>query len=479
MENLTKKFEIKINKLLKKYEYIDISSNLINIFCSKALDSIVEKNISFSSGGKKFSEVFMREFENQVKEYINKKIESEECNDISKKIIEKCVVNDKNIKQLGKIVRTFKDVNYIPDIDFYINLINSNQIIKKMLEKFVSSNLEKIKHGKLYEIVDDNTAMFVESFCVDNKIEIEDEVIEEDDYVVPDSLRLYFKDLESTGKILTAEEEQQLCKKILEGDKDAYNKLVEKNLRLVISIAKKYNKMQIPFEDLIQNGNIGLMKAIEKYDYKKGYKFSTYATWWIREEIARSIRNDSRTIRLPIHVYEKYRLLKSTQNKLLNKLGKTPTVEEIAKEMRMSSKKVAELIKQTQDNVSLDQMVTRDRDGKVDELIDFVEDEKHKRHTDTIGDISDIDLFYIRKVLNEAMNSPSIEKRDSEIIKLRYGITDGECHTLQSIGDIYGLSGEGIRRIEMRTLKKLRNQKEVQNLSVYLEEPDKVLKKSK
>lgn len=263
MENLTKKFEIKINKLLKKYEYIDISSNLINIFCSKALDSIVEKNISFSSGGKKFSEVFMREFENQVKEYINKKIESEECNDISKKIIEKCVVNDKNIKQLGKIVRTFKDVNYIPDIDFYINLINSNQIIKKMLEKFVSSNLEKIKHGKLYEIVDDNTAMFVESFCVDNKIEIEDEVIEEDDYVVPDSLRLYFKDLESTGKILTAEEEQQLCKKILEGDKDAYNKLVEKNLRLVISIAKKYNKMQIPFEDLIQNGNIGLMKAIE------------------------------------------------------------------------------------------------------------------------------------------------------------------------------------------------------------------------
>lgn len=182
---------------------------------------------------------------------------------------------------------------------------------------------------------------------------------------------------------------------------------------------------------------------------------------------------------MPIHVYEKYRLLKSTQNKLLNKLGKTPTVEEIAKEMRMSSKKVAELIKQTQDNVSLDQMVTRDRDGKVDELIDFVEDEKHKRHTDTIGDISDIDLFYIRKVLNEAMNSPSIEKRDSEIIKLRYGITDGECHTLQSIGDIYGLSGEGIRRIEMRTLKKLRNQKEVQNLSVYLEEPDKVLKKSK
>ena len=257
---------------------MDISDNLINLFCSKSLDKIVEKNISFEYDNKKFNDVFIREFENQIKKYINSKMSSEEHSEISRKIIEKCVTNNQNIKQLGKIVSTFENINYIPDIDFYINLINNNSSINKMINEFVKLNLEKIKQGKLNKIVDDKTAMFIKSFCVDNKIEIEDEIIEED-YVTSDSLKLYLKDLESTGNILTIEEEQQLCKKILEGDKSAYDKFIEKNLKLVVSIAKRYNKKELDIEDLIQNGNLGLINAIEKYDYKKGYKFLTYATW--------------------------------------------------------------------------------------------------------------------------------------------------------------------------------------------------------
>lgn len=456
---------------------MDISDNLINLFCSKSLDKIVEKNISFEYDNKKFNDVFIREFENQIKKYINSKMSSEEHSEISRKIIEKCVTNNQNIKQLGKIVSTFENINYIPDIDFYINLINNNSSINKMINEFVKLNLEKIKQGKLNKIVDDKTAMFIESFCVDNKIEIEDEIIEED-YVTSDSLKLYLKDLESTGNILTIEEEQQLCKKILEGDKSAYDKFIEKNLKLVVSIAKRYNKKELDIEDLIQNGNLGLINAIEKYDYKKGYKFSTYATWWIKQAISRSIKNESRTVRLPIHIYEKYRLLKNTQNRLSNKLGRTPTIEEISKEIGLSSKKVSELMNQTQNNISLNQLIRTDEDGHGDELIEFIEDEKYKQRIDIIGDISNIDLFYIKKVLNEAMESTNIDERDREIIKLRYGIIDGECHTLQDIGDRYGLTRERIRQIEEKTLSKLRNKKEIKNLSIYMENPDKVLKKT-
>ena len=476
MDNIAKKFDIKINKLLKKYEYIDISTSLVNLFCSQSLDVIVEKNISFSHDSKKFDKIFMAEFENQVKEYIRRKLGTEECDDVLKKIVEKCITNDQDIKQLGKITSIFENVNYIPDIDFYIKLIEDNSKIKKMVEKFVDLNMTKIKKGKLHEIVDNKVAVFIESFCVDKKIEIEEYVEEDNDYVPSDSLKLYLKDLDSVGKVLTVEEEQQLWEKILEGDKDAYNKLIEKNLKLVISIAKGYTKMGISFEDLIQSGNLGLIKAVGKYDYKKGYKFSTYASWWIRQEISKSVRNDGRTIRLPVYVYEKYRLLKNTQNKLETKFGRVPTIDELSKEMGLSSEKVTELINQAQNNTSLDQLIELDN-GHGDELIDFIEDERHKQHAETIGDISNIDLLYIKKILNEAINSPSIDERERKIIKLRYGISDGECHTLQSIGDIYGLTREGVRRIEVKALDKLRDQKEIQHLSVYMENPDKSLKK--
>ena len=273
---------------------------------------------------------------------------------------------------------------------------------------------------------------------------------------VEDPVRMYLREI---GKIplLNYEEELELAKKVLEGDEEAKQKLAESNLRLVVSIAKKYVGRGMLFLDLIQEGNMGLIKAVEKFDYTKGYKFSTYATWWIRQAITRAIADQARTIRIPVHMVETVNKLIRTSRDLLQRLGREPTPEEISKEIELPVEKVLEIQKIAQDPVSLETPIGEEDDSH---LGDFIQDDDSPAPQDSVA------YTLLKEQLEEVMNT--LTPREAKVLKLRFGLEDGKARTLEEVGKEFMVTRERIRQIEAKALRKLRHPSRSKKLKDYM-----------
>ena len=279
------------------------------------------------------------------------------------------------------------------------------------------------------------------------------------DAFADDSIRLYLREI---GKIplLTPEEEAKLAQKIVKGDKKAKNKMVESNMRLVVSIAKRYGGRGLDFLDLIQEGNTGLLRAVDKFDPEKGFKFSTYATWWIRQAITRAIADQARTIRIPVHMVETINKVLRTTRKLTTELNREPTNEEIAEALDMDVDKVDYVMRIKQDIASLDASIGRDGDDEESVLGDFVEDEERDSPEESAAN----------QILKEQLSEiiATLTDREQKIIRLRFGIGGGRPHTLEEVGAEFEVTRERIRQIDAKALAKLRKNKETKKLHEYL-----------
>ena len=340
---------------------------------------------------------------------------------------------------------------------------------EELAESLKGLEIDSDTLDELYNAFVENDIKVVSQTDIDNKDSEKEKIIEEDkpiilddeeitkDVNINDPVRMYLKEI---GKIslLTLEEEQNLSIRVADGDEEAKRLLAESNLRLVVSIAKRYVGRGLLFLDLIQEGNIGLMKAVDKFDYDKGYKFSTYATWWIRQAITRALADQARTIRVPVHMVETINKMSRIQRQLTLELNREPSEEEIAKKMGVSVEKVREVFKISQEPVSLETPIGEEDDSH---LGDFLKDES------SLSPEEYTENEILKEEIKEVLET--LQPREQEVLELRFGLIDGTCHTLEDVGKRFNVTRERIRQIEAKALRKLRHPSRAKKLKDFLD----------
>ena len=343
-------------------------------------------------------------------------------------------------KGKAKGVLTYKEV-----MDTLEELELDPEQIERIYDRFEAANIDVVEETNAAEEI------------VEDIAEIETEIVAAEGISIGDPVRMYLKEI---GKVplLTAAEEISIAKRMADGDEEARKELIDANLRLVVSVAKKYVGKGLLFLDLIQEGNLGLIKAVEKFDYRKGYKFSTYATWWIRQAITRAIADQARTIRIPVHMVETINKLIRCQRQLIQELGREPRPEEIAKEMDITVEKVREIKKIAQEPVSLETPIGEEEDSH---LGDFIPDE------DAPEPATVASFTLLREQLMEVLDT--LTPREEMVIRLRFGLDDGKTRTLEEVGRVFKVTRERIRQIEAKALRKLRQPSRSKKLRDFLE----------
>ena len=375
----------------------------------------------------------MQQFDEKAKEDLKKRLDD---------LIEKGR-GKKNVLDYQEITDAFQDMKLDEEqLELVIQIIEKAEIDVLRVQE------DEAPERELASIEDENS---------------EETDIENIDLTIPDSVniedpvRMYLKEI---GKVprLTAEEEIELAKRMEEGDEEAKKRLAEANLRLVVSIAKRYVGRGMLFLDLIQEGNLGLIKAVEKFDYRKGFKFSTYATWWIRQAITRAIADQARTIRIPVHMVETINKLVRVSRQLLQELGREPTPEEIAEKMDIPVERVREIIKISQEPVSLETPIGEEEDSH---LGDFIQDDNVPVPAEAAA------FTLLKEQLDEVLGT--LTEREQKVLRLRFGLKDGRARTLEAVGKEFNVTRERIRQIEAKALRKLRHPSRSRKLKDYLD----------
>ena len=360
---------------------------------------------------------------------------------------------DEKLKEVLALAKKKKNVlDYQQVVDSFAELSLEDDQLDKIVEYLEHNGVDVLR------ITDDDEPDEEMLLAEEEEVDVENIDLSVPDGVsIEDPVRMYLKEI---GKVplLSAEEEIELAKKMEEGDEEAKKKLAEANLRLVVSIAKRYVGRGMLFLDLIQEGNLGLIKAVEKFDYRKGYKFSTYATWWIRQAITRAIADQARTIRIPVHMVETINKLIRVSRQLLQELGREPTPEEIAEEMDMNVDRVREILKISQEPVSLETPIGEEEDSH---LGDFIQDDNVPVPADAAA------FTLLKEQLIEVLGT--LTEREQKVLRLRFGLDDGRARTLEEVGKEFNVTRERIRQIEAKALRKLRHPSRSRKLKDYLD----------
>lgn len=390
-------------------------------------------------------------------------------NNLIDKGFKECKSYNDSIENLKTIEKIFKKLNYIPNPDITIKLIDENLLLSETIKIIVNNDLDIITKGEINKIFDNDTIiLIIESYCMMNNIKIQE--YEEDNKEFEENIinyegenidivKLYLNEI-SRRKLLTLDEEIKLTKRIKDGDEEAKKIFIESNLRLVVSVARKHLNQGLSFLDLIQEGNIGLMKAVDKFDSSKGYRFSTYATWWIRQGITRAISNKSRNVRIPVYLHRRINKFNKAAKELEMKYGREAKIEEIANELKISVKYAQEIYQYKNDSISINLLVGDDKDNELGNII------SSKNIGPDEQAMTDLMKFQVKQLL-EKCNLKPIEK---EVILLRFGFNDTPM-TLGEIGNIYNISRQRVSQIEASALMKLRKYKNITDFAGYMENP--------
>ena len=417
---------------------------------------------------------------NEMNNQVRKKLKTSDTISIIDNFINENISQSTKPLECLKTIATFLSTyNYEPDIDTLINILNKNAFLTSILKTIVNENMEGFKESSITETVTDELVYsLIKTYCMLNNIdgeyngfqdeteseELIDELDDSIETILDNSVKMYLKEI---GKIplLTISEEKELAKLVANGDKKAKDKLIESNLRLVVSIAKHYLNKGLSFLDLIEEGNIGLMKAVDKFVYNKGYKFSTYATWWIRQAITRALADQARTIRIPAHMVEKINKMASIERQLTLKLNREPSIEELAKSMQISIDELKKIKNTTNITTSLNEIVGDKNDS---EIGDFVKS-KDKCPDEIV--MTKVMQEEVRNMLAKSVLKP----KEQEILRLRFGIGYDRSYALEEIAPKFSCTRESIRQIETRALKKLARSKEIKKYLDYIDNKEQAI----